>query len=393
MSGVSRRAAAISPFRVMAILARARELEAAGRSIIHMEIGEPDFPTPAGIVQAGIQALHDGQTHYTPALGLPALRQAIAASYPSSAGLTPRRVAVTPGASGALQLALASLLDPGDEVLLADPGYPCNRHLVQLLGGQVRAVPVDAGSRYQLTAELIARHWSERTVAVLLASPSNPTGTLVPAGEWPGIIEVLRARGGALIVDEIYQGLVYAQSADTVLRHTDQAFVINSFSKYYGMTGWRLGWLVAPETHVEAVDRLAQNLFIAAATPSQHAALAAFTPAVAAELEQRRQAFEARRDFLLPALEQLGFRVPVQPGGAFYIYADCSGLAQDAEAFARALLEDAGVALTPGNDFGDFQASRYVRFSYASTLESLQEGVRRIGDWLAAHPQGSSHKL
>lgn len=383
MSRIARRASGIAPFRVMAILARARELEATGRSIVHMEIGEPDFPTPAGIVQAGINALREGCTYYTPAMGLPALRKAVADAYPAVARPRAEQVVITPGASGALQLALASLLDPGDEVLLADPGYPCNRHLVQLLGGRVRAVQVTADSRYQLTADLIARHWTERTVAVLLASPSNPTGTLVAESEWPGIIETVHNRGGELVVDEIYQGLVYGQAAGSVLRHTDQVFVVNSFSKFYGMTGWRLGWLVAPASHLAAVDKLAQNLFIAAPTPSQHAALAAFTPEVAAELEKRRCTFQERRDYLMPALEQLGFRVPVQPSGAFYIYADCSRLSGDAEKLAFALLEEAGVAVTPGNDFGEYQASRYIRFSYANTLESLQEGVRRIADWLA----------
>lgn len=382
MTRFARRLAGIEPFHVMDILARARALEAQGRSIVHMEIGEPDFPTAEGIVAAGIAALKAGHTHYTPARGLPALRAAIAAHYPASCRPDPARVIVTPGASGALQLVFAALLSPGDEVLMADPGYPCNRHFVRLFEGAAAGIPVDAGTAYQLTADIVRRHWTPKTVAVLVASPSNPTGTLVPPAEMKRIAEIVRELGGMLVVDEIYHGLTYGTEAESALTLGPDVFVVNGFSKYYGMTGWRLGWAVAPEAYVPALDKLAQNIFLAASTPAQHAALAAFTPEVAQELERRREIFRERRDYLLPALRAFGFKIPVTPEGAFYLYADCSDFSDDSERFARNLLEQAGVAITPGMDFGSHRARGHVRFSCANTRENLEEGVRRIADFL-----------
>lgn len=378
----ARRLADIEPFHVMAILARARALEAQGRSIIHMEIGEPDFPAAEDIVEAGMAALRAGHTHYTPALGLPALREAIAANYAPVCGVDAARVVVTPGASGALQLVFAALLSPGDRVLLADPGYPCNRHFVRLFEGAATGVPVDAGTAYQLTADLIRRHWTPDTVAVLLASPSNPTGTLVPPAEMARIVETVHELGGVLIVDEIYHGLTYDVDAVSALTYSNDVFVVNSFSKYYGMTGWRLGWIVAPPAYLPALEKLAQNIFLAASTPAQHAALAAFTPAVRRELERRREIFRERRDYLLPALRELGFAIPVVPQGAFYLYADCSRFTDDSERFARELLEQAGVAITPGLDFGRHRARQHVRFSYANTRANLEEGVHRLAQYL-----------
>jgi aspartate/methionine/tyrosine aminotransferase len=372
----------IEPFHVMDILARARAMEAQGRSIIHMEIGEPDFPTAPAIVQAGIAALLAGRTHYTPALGLPELRAAIAASYPAQARPDAGRVAVTPGASGALQLIFAALINPGDQVLMADPGYPCNRHFVSLFEGEPRAIPVDASTRYQLNADLVHRHWTGRTVAVLLASPSNPTGTIIAPDEMAQIARAVEERGGVLIVDEIYHGLVYEEEAVTALSHSQNLFVVNSFSKYYGMTGWRLGWLVAPASYIPAIDKLAQNIFLAASTPAQYAALAAYDAGVQQELQKRRDIFRDRRDFLLPALRELGFEIPLVPQGAFYLYADCSRFTDDSQAFALRLLEQAGVAITPGLDFGSHRAARHVRFSYANTLDNLREGVSRLRGYL-----------
>jgi aspartate/methionine/tyrosine aminotransferase len=374
----------IEPFHVMEVLARARALEAQGRSIIHMEIGEPDFPTAPAIVAAGVAALQAGKTHYTPALGLPALRAAIAASYPDEARPSADRVAVTPGGSGALQLVFAALIDPGDEVLLADPGYPCNRHFVRLFDGHPRLIPVDASTGYQLTAELIERHWTARTKAVLIASPSNPTGTLVPPDELARIVDTVHARGRALIVDEIYHGLTYGTEARTALAYSSEVFIVNSFSKYYGMTGWRVGWLVTPTKYLREIDKLAQNLFLAASTPAQYAALTALSPEVQDELRRRRGEFQARRDFLLPALRALGFDIPITPQGAFYLYADAGRHTQDTEAFALRLLESVGVAVTPGRDFGDNAPQRHLRFSYANTLANLEEGVRRLQAFLAA---------
>ena len=385
MKPVAARMSRIAPFHVMDILARARALEAAGRSIIHMEIGEPDFPTPAAIVQAGIEALRQGHTYYTPALGLSELRAAIAASYPAHVRPAAERVVVTPGASGALQLIFGVLINPGDEVLMTDPGYPCNRHFVRLFEGEARLVPVDAGTGYQLTAELVRRHWTPRTRAVLIASPSNPTGTLVAPTEMAKIADVVAELDGCLIVDEIYLGLTYGLDPVSALAHGPDVFVVNSFSKYYGMTGWRLGWLVAPAAYVPDLDKLAQNIFLAPNTPAQYAALAAFQPEVEAELQQRRGLFRERRDFLLPALRDVGFGIPVLPQGAFYLYADSSRFSPDSQAFCLQLLDIAGVAITPGLDFGDHLPQRHVRFSYANTLDQLKEGVGRIEHFLSSY--------
>ena len=383
MKPFAARLSRIEPFHVMDILARARAMEKQGRSIIHMEIGEPDFPTAEGIVQAGIAALQAGHTHYTPALGLPELRQAIAANYIPAAHPDAGRTVVTPGASGALQLVFATLINPGDQVLMADPGYPCNRHFVRLFEGEAVTIPVDAATAYQLNADLIRRHWTPGTVAVLLASPSNPTGTIIPPAEMTEIVRTVEKLGGVLVVDEIYHGLVYGGEAVTALSYSPDVFVVNSFSKYYGMTGWRLGWMVAPASYIPAIDKLAQNIFLAPSTVAQYAAQAAFTPAVQAELLRRRDVFQERRDYLLPVLRELGFGIPVEPQGAFYLYADCSRFTSDSRAFALDLLEQAGVAITPGVDFGSHRAGQHARFSYANTLENLREGVSRLGQYLA----------
>ncbi len=351
-----------------------------GRSIIHMEIGEPDFATPQPIIEAGQAALAAGETHYTPAKGLPALREAIAVHYATAyaTDVPASRVIVTPGASGALQLVMSVLLNPGDSVLMADPGYPCNRHFVELVDGRPLMLPVGPETGYQLTAGLVEAAWREDTKAVLVASPSNPTGTLLSANELQEMHAVVRRHGGALIVDEIYQGLVYDASGGTALALADDIFVINSFSKFFGMTGWRLGWLVAPEAFVDPIDRLAQNIFLSAPTLSQHAALSAFSPQVMSILEARRLEFLQRRDFLLPALRSLGFDIPVTPQGAFYLYAGCQGITHDSDEFSRILLEQAGVAVTPGRDFGFHQPESHLRFAYTTDLSRLEEGVDRL---------------
>lgn len=383
------RARAIEPFRVMDILARARALERAGRDIVHFEIGEPDFPTPPAIVEAAVAALRAGDTRYTPALGLSALREALADFYRDRFGLdvAPARIALTPGASGALQLALGALLEPGHEVLMADPGYPCNRHIVNLLGGRAVPVRVDASTNWQPTAKDVVAHWGPRTAGVLLASPANPTGTLIDPAELARIRECVRARGGFLIVDEIYQSLVYEDAPRSALALGDDVVVVNSFSKYFDMTGWRLGWLVAPESLIPAIDRLAQNLFLAAPTPAQHGALAAFTPETLALLEERRREFAARRDLLCDALVGLGFGIPRRPAGAFYLYADCTRFTDDSDAFCTALLEEDGVAVTPGGDFGAHGARGYVRFAYTTSRERLALGLERLARRLGSRGQ------
>lgn len=376
----ARRLADIAPFHVMELLTRARQLEAEGRSIIHMEVGEPDFPTPPQVIEAAAEFIRGGQVFYTPALGIPALREAIARFYAERYGVnvSPERIAVTAGSSGALLLALAVLLDPGDELLLPDPGYPCNRHFVRTLEGIPRTLPVGAETDYQPTAEQVAQHWTMRNKGLLVASPANPTGTMISPAAMAGLVSCVAERGGALLVDEIYHGLTYGCDARTALSLSDEIFVINSFSKYFGMTGWRLGWLVVPPRFVRDIEKLAQNLFISPSTPAQHAALAAFRPDTIDLLEERRAEFQARRDFLLPALRQLGFRIPAEPSGAFYLYADCSAVASDSNTFARALIEQAGVAITPGLDFGENAPQRHVRFAYTAARDKLQEGVARL---------------
>jgi len=380
------RAAQIRPFHVMELLARARALEAQGRSLVHMEIGEPDFATPPDIVSAGQLALAKGHTAYTPATGLPALRVAISDWYRRRHGLqiAPERIVVTPGASGALLLIMAALVNPGDEVLLPDPTYPCNRHFVRLFEGVARNLPVGADTGYQLTADMVQANWARRTMATLVASPANPTGTLLSASALADLIRTTQACGGRLIVDEIYHGLVYGSDAATALSFSDEVFVINSFSKYFGMTGWRLGWLVAPAAYMPALEKLAQNVFLAASTPSQHAALAAFSPATQAILEERRREFARRRDFLIPALRSLGFDVPVEPQGAFYVYARCDRLTDDSFTFCQRLLQEAGVVVTPGIDFGEHGAAQHLRFAYTTGMANLEEGIRRLKHFLTS---------
>jgi aspartate/methionine/tyrosine aminotransferase len=375
----------IAPFQVMSILARARALEAAGRDVVHMEIGEPDFATPAPIIAAAHQALAAGATKYTPARGLPALREAIADYYDRRFGVavSPARILITPGASGALQLVLGCLVNPGDKVLIPDPAYPCNRHMVRLFGGDAVALPLRPEQGFALPASQVVEAWDAATRALMLASPANPTGICLSAEELATHYASVRRVGGALIVDEIYQGLEYGREPVTALALGEDAlFVVNSFSKFFGMTGWRLGWVVAPEAWTPVLDRLAQNIFLAAPTLSQYAALAALGPDSLAIMEQRRQIFAQRRDLLLEGLRGIGFRIIGEPQGAFYLYADCRGLAPDGAVLAADLLESAGVAVTPGADFGCHDADRYVRFAYTTTEARLEEGIRRMRDFL-----------
>ena len=379
-TGYSRRSQEIEPFHVMSLLARAQALEQAGHDVIHLEIGEPDFTTAAPIVRAGQAALAAGHTRYTAARGLPALREAIAGFYQDryQVQIDPERILVTPGGSGALLLASSLLVDPGKHWLLADPGYPCNRHFLRLVEGAAQLVPVGPETAYQLTPDLIARRWNADSVGALVASPANPTGTVLSAAQLAALSQSLKARGGHLVVDEIYHGLTYGMDAASVLQVDDDAFVLNSFSKYYGMTGWRLGWLVAPPQAVRELEKLAQNLYISASSIAQHAALACFEPESIAIFEQRRAAFRERRDHLLPALRALGFRIEVEPEGAFYLYADVSAFTEDAQAFCAHFLETEHVAFTPGLDFGHHRANAHVRLAYTQEVPRLEEAVRRI---------------
>ena len=368
----------------MNILARAKQLEADGHDVIHLEVGEPDFATPQVVRNAAKNAIDEGKTHYTPAMGLPQLRSKISNYYKEqlSADVSAKNIVVTPGASGALQLVLSAIIDPGQKILMADPGYPCNRHFVRMLDGCAQSVAVSADTHFQLTHQLIRKHWDSETVAVMLASPSNPTGTLISREEMQQIIAVVNELGGVLIVDEIYQGLVYDEKDFTVAEYSSNVFVINSFSKYFSMTGWRLGWLIAPNEYIEVIDRLAQNLFLAPSTISQYAALAALGAEALAVYEQQKNELRLRRDFLVAGMTKLGFVVSVKPGGAFYIYADVSKFTDDSFTFCSELLEKTHVAITPGVDFGEHQAARYVRFAYTQPIEKLQQALDRLAKFL-----------
>ncbi len=376
----ARRLADIAPFHVVELLTRARQLEAEGRDIIHMEVGEPDFPTPEPIANAAVDAIKQGKTLYTQALGLPELREAISGFYQSRYGIAvpAAQIAVTNGASGALNLAFACLAEPGSQWLLADPGYPCNRHILRVYEGRPKNIPVGPDTNFQPTPELLRQHWSARTAGLLVASPANPTGTLLTAAEIAALADVCRVKDGHFLVDEIYHGLTYEADAPTACAAGDDIWVINSFSKYFQMTGWRLGWMVIPEAYVRDVEKLAQNLVLCPSTPAQHAALAAFAPETIAILEMRRGEFRKRRDFLAPALASVGFRITARPQGAFYLYCDCSGLCDDSFELARDLLEKVGVAATPGLDFGSNTPEKHIRFAYTTGIDRLAEAVDRL---------------
>jgi len=376
----ARRLADIEPFHVVELLTRARQLESEGRDIIHMEVGEPDFPTPEPIARAAAAAIQGGKTLYTQALGLPELRTAISDFYRERYGVAvaASRIAITNGASGALNLAFAALANPGDEWLLADPGYPCNRHILRTYEGCPISMPVGPDSNFQPTPAMLRQYWNEKTAGLLVASPANPTGTLLTLAEIEALAAVCRDKQGHFLVDEIYHGLTYEIAAPTACAAGDDIWVINSFSKYFQMTGWRLGWMVIPEAYVRDVEKLAQNLVLCPSTPAQHAALAAFAPDTIAILEERRAEFRHRRDFLAPALEAIGFRVTARPEGAFYLYCDCSALADDSFALARDLLEKTGVAATPGLDFGSNAPEKHIRFAYTTGVPRLAEAVERL---------------
>lgn len=370
----------IAPFEVMEVLALAQRLEAEGNDVIHLEVGEPDFPTPERVVEAAARAMRDRPMGYTPALGLPDLREAISGWYAAALGadVAPERIVVTSGSSAALLLALGAAVNPGDRVAMGDPGYPCNRHFAAFVEGDPLLVPTHHETAYQLTAELLEAAWDPGVRAVIAASPSNPTGTLVPLPEWRRLAALCADRGAVLIADEIYQGLTYGRDPETVLSVSDDVVVVNSFSKYFQMTGWRVGWLVVPPGWVRDIEKLAQNLFICAPAPAQHAALAALEPETIAVLEERRAELHRRRDVLLAELPRTGLRVRAQPEGAFYVYADSSEVAPDSFTLAARLLRERHVALTPGRDFGVAAPERHIRIAYTQPVDRLREAVDRI---------------
>lgn len=371
-------------FQVMELFKEAQALQAAGKDIISLGIGEPDFTAPPQVVEALERAAHAGLSGYSPGAGLMPLRTAIAQFYQDQFGATvdPSRVIVTSGASGALTLACAALVNPGGVVLMPDPSYPANSNFVLAAGGVPRLIPSSAEKRFQLSAQDVARHWAPATQGVLVASPSNPTGTSIDHAELAELLAQVRARGGFAIVDEIYLGLSYDGQPRSALTLDDDIIVINSFSKYFHMTGWRLGWMIVPQDMVAAVEKIASSLAICASTLAQHAALACFSPAALKTFEHRREAFKQRRDYLLPEFERLGIQVPVKPDGAFYIYADITSLGMDSATFSKRLLLEAGVAAVPGLDFGPAHGRHTMRFSYATGLDRLEAAVQRIGKLL-----------
>jgi aspartate/methionine/tyrosine aminotransferase len=376
----------IAPFHVMEMIKRAGEMEQAGRSVIYMCIGEPDFAPAQPVLDAAQRALAGGAAmRYTAALGLQPLREAISVHYRDAFGVDvpATRIVITAGASGALLLACAALVERDAEVLMPDPSYPCNRHFITAFNGRPVLIPSGPADRFQLSAAMVAANWNDQTRGVLLASPSNPTGTSMTRDQLAQTIAAVRERGGFSLVDEIYQGLTYDDQPFTALSLDDDVVVINSFSKYFNMTGWRLGWLVVPPALMPEIEKLAQNFYICPSSMAQHAALACFTPEALAIAEQRRQEMRRRRDYLVPALQGLGFDIPVPPDGAFYVYADCSRLTDDAMQFCRDVLEHSGVALTPGVDFGEVGAKRFIRVSYATSMPKLEEAISRLAAYLA----------
>jgi aspartate/methionine/tyrosine aminotransferase len=381
------RNAEVNPFYVMEIAKRARALEAGGKNVIHMEIGEPDFPTPAPVLAAAHAFLEKGGVYYTSALGIAALREGIARHYQHLCGVQvdPDRILVTAGGSAALMLVCALTVGRDDEILMTDPSYPCNRHFARVLEGRAATIPVGHETAYQFSAQQIVAAWGPRTRGALLASPSNPTGTMVPAGEGERIARAVLDRGGVFISDETYLGLTYGRKPETALAFTqpnEEAYAIGSFSKYFNMTGWRLGWVVAPPHAVPDLEKLAQNLYISPNGVAQAAAVACFTDETYAIADARVHEFDLRRRYLTGALRALGFKVPVDPDGGFFVYADCSAIAKDSAAFALDVLDATGVAFAPGKDFGQFRAHEHVRIAYAVAMPKLQEAVHRLETYL-----------
>lgn len=380
----SNRVGGMEEFHVMRVMALAEQLEKEGVDIIRMEVGEPDFRAPDAVKNAAISAIEGGATGYTSALGLPELREKISEYYVKRYNykVDNNRIAVTPGASGALLLALAATVDVGDGVLVTDPGYPCNRNIVRSLGAKDIPVAVTATENYQLSAGLLEKYLTADVRAAIVSTPSNPTGTVISAEELLRVYERLSVNSSILIVDEIYHGLTYEDDMETALNISDDIFVVNSFSKYFSMTGWRLGWLVVPSKMVNVVERLSQNLIIAPSTIAQYAAIACFEEEQIEIYDHRRDIFKERRDFLVKALTEIGFKIEVVPEGAFYIYADCSLFTNDSYQFCFDLIKHTGVAITPGKDFGYNNSHKYVRFAYANSMKNLRVGVSRMKEYL-----------
>ena len=370
----------VSPFRVMTVMHRASTFEAEGVKVIHMEVGEPDFVTADPIVNSAKTAMSMGKTQYTLAPGIIELREKIALHYRGKyrVEIDPSRILITPGASGGLSLLAHMLVSPNDGILIPDPAYPCVRNFVHMMSAEPQLMPVDIAQNFQPNIQQLNDQRKENTVGIWLASPSNPTGTILGRAEMENITQWANQNGLHLLVDEIYHGLQYVVDLPSILEFNEEAFVVSSFSKYFGMTGWRLGWIVVPDAFIEMANILAQNLFISASSIAQYAALGAFTDEAEEVFEERRIAFQQRKSFLATELRSLGFVIPREIQGAFYIYADISRFSQDSEHFCNSLLNEHHVAITPGTDFGQYKASQHVRFSFTTSMEDLELGIERL---------------
>lgn len=379
----SQRSKKLTPFFVMELLEQAKAMEAQGEHIVHMEIGEPDFPTPEAVKQAAIDAIRSDHSFYTHSLGIFELRQVIAEHYRKIDGvsISPERIIITNGTSGAFLLLFSVLLEKGRTFAISDPGYPCYKNFAALFDAELQAIPVSEKTRFEITPKDISAATGKPDL-LIISNPSNPTGSVYREDTIAELERVLAKSGGTFVVDEIYRGLFYGKPIRTALAISDRIIVVDGFSKVFAMTGWRLGWMVVPEDLVRPIQTVAQNVFISPPTLSQYAAVKAFD--AAREIEHMRHAYEERRDFLLPQLRKLGFRIPVDPQGAFYIYAGIEHWGMDSREFADRALKEAKVAITPGYDFGAYQARGHVRFSYATGIEKLQEGCNRLAKWLAS---------
>ena len=381
---VSNKALNIEPFHVVSLITRAMELEKQGKKIVNLVVGEPEFKTPKPIIDSAIKSLEQNKIRYSPSLGKVELRESIAKWYQDreKINLSYNKIAVTSGSSAALLLTMAVLLNPGNEVIISDPSYPCNRHFVAAMEGVATCVPVDSKTNYQLTLEKVKDNWTEKTKAVLVSSPSNPTGGILDYEELEKIYSFVCSQGGYLIVDEIYRGISYDKEPVSATALGENVFVINSFSKYFCMTGWRLGWLVAPEKFIEKIEHLAQNLYISNSDIAQDAVLSAFSPDVVSQLDSNLIHYKEQKDYLMNELLRIGFKIPVEPKGAFYIYADASNFTDDSYKFCWKILEDIGVAIAPGLDFGNYRSNIHVRFSFPKTINIMSEGIKRIDNYL-----------
>lgn len=370
----------VRSFAVMTVMARAQELESEGRRIVHMEVGEPDFSTAQPIIEAGKKALDQGLTQYTAATGINELRECLVRYYAENYAVevSRERILITPGASGGLGLLANLLIKAGDGILLSDPAYPCVRNFIYMMSAQPQLMPVGLAQNFQPTLQQLNQYCESSTSGLWLASPGNPTGTILQRAELKAVSDWARSRQVHLLLDEIYHGLHYVDDVPSILELDQSAFVVNSFSKYFGMTGWRLGWIVVPEEFVETANILAQSLYISASSIAQYAALAAFQPEAQVIFEERREAFRQRRDFLAQALKDIGFGLADNIQGAFYVYANISAFSDDCEKFCHDLLEQHGIALTPGTDFGDFESKSHVRIAFTTSMESLELGVERL---------------